>query len=433
MLGYPGKGPNIFVAKRGKKEEHKDTNRSDRSDQTPSERMYQMLCDNNTAKLLGLEDVIVEEVYDNETEIHVNIRLPRKEHICPVCGERTNSIHDYRRQTVRDIPAFGKKTFLHLLKRRYRCRKCDKRFAEINPFLPRYHQVTGRLITKIIDDFRKVRPAKQIAEENGVSVTSSLRYFGLVNYFCRSLPEVLSIDEFKGNAGGEKFQSILTDPKNKVILDILPNRKSVSLQQYFRKFKERDQVRVVVMDMNRAYLEVARTCFPNAVIVIDKYHVSRQAVWAFENVRKAEQKKFHADRRKYFKRSRSLLNKHPSQLTEEETDEVAVMLRSSRRLAKAYLLKNKFQEFMRSRSSDEARERLSDWSMLAHSYNIPEFDNCFRAVNNWSKYILNSFDCPYTNGYTEGCNNKTKVLKRVCYGVRNFERFRNRILHASAA
>ena len=34
--------------------------------------------------------------------------------------------------------------------------------------------------------------------------------------------------------------------------------------------------------------------------------------------------------------------------------------------------------------------------------------------------------------YTEGCNNKTKVLKRVCFGVRNFNRFRNRILHGAS-
>ena len=34
--------------------------------------------------------------------------------------------------------------------------------------------------------------------------------------------------------------------------------------------------------------------------------------------------------------------------------------------------------------------------------------------------------------YTEGCNNKTKVLKRVCFGVRNFNRFRNRILHCAS-
>lgn len=31
--------------------------------------------------------------------------------------------------------------------------------------------------------------------------------------------------------------------------------------------------------------------------------------------------------------------------------------------------------------------------------------------------------------FTEGCNNKIKVLKRNAYGYRNFKHFRNRILH----
>ena len=43
--------------------------------------------------------------------------------------------------------------------------------------------------------------------------------------------------------------------------------------------------------------------------------------------------------------------------------------------------------------------------------------------------ILNSFSVPLTNGFTEGCNNKIKVLKRNAYGYRNFDRFKSRILH----
>lgn len=34
-----------------------------------------------------------------------------------------------------------------------------------------------------------------------------------------------------------------------------------------------------------------------------------------------------------------------------------------------------------------------------------------------------------SNGFIEGSNNKIKVLKRISYDVRNFERFRNRILY----
>lgn len=392
-----------------------------------------MLCKDNTSKLLGIEDVNVKKVWEQSNCRHISIELPRRKHRCPMCGRETDIIHDYREQQVKDVPGYGLKTILHIRKRRYRCTDCGKRFPEENSFLPRYQQATSRLAAKIIDDFRQLRPAKQIAAENGVSVTTALRYFELVSYHCKSLPEVLSIDEFKGNAGGEKYQSILTDPKHKRILDILPNRKSDDLKAYFNQFSTKDSVKVVVMDMNRAYLEVARTCFPKAVVVIDKYHVVRQAVWAFENVRKTEQRKFSDERRKYFKRSRSLLMKHPSRLSDEQTDAVSIMLLASKRLREAYNLKNKFQAFMWSKSSAEGRARLSEWVLLAELADFPEFKACLTAVHNWDKYILNAFDFPYTNGYTEGCNNKTKVLKRVCFGVRNFPRFRSRILHCASA
>ena len=63
---------------------------------------------------------------------------------------------------------------------------------------------------------------------------------------------------------------------------------------------------------------------------------------------------------------------------------------------------------------------------------VKEFDACTKAVHNWSDEILNSFDCVYTNGFTEGCNNKIKVIKRVSFGVSNFDYFRNRILHCAS-
>ena len=37
-------------------------------------------------------------------------------------------------------------------------------------------------------------------------------------------------------------------------------------------------------------------------------------------------------------------------------------------------------------------------------------------------------DVPWSNGFIEGCNNKTKVLKRICFGMRSFYNFRKRIL-----
>ena len=52
--------------------------------------------DNDSAKLLNMEDVIVQKVENVGNELHVYIMLPRKTHKCPCCGSETNRVHDYR-------------------------------------------------------------------------------------------------------------------------------------------------------------------------------------------------------------------------------------------------------------------------------------------------------------------------------------------------
>ena len=65
------------------------------------------------------------------------------------------------------------------------------------------------------------------------------------------------------------------------------------------------------------------------------------------------------------------------------------------------------------------------------SMDLPEYQACVTAYRNWFQEILNSMDVPWSNGFIEGCNNKTKAFKRVCFGMRNFRNFRNRILFCS--
>ena len=70
-----------------------------------------MLYEDNSAKLLGLEEVIIKKVWEEETEKHIEIELPRRLHVCPDCGAETGKIHDYRMQSVKDIassPAWRK-------------------------------------------------------------------------------------------------------------------------------------------------------------------------------------------------------------------------------------------------------------------------------------------------------------------------------------
>ena len=69
-----------------------------------------------------------------------------------------------------------------------------------------------------------------------------------------------------------------------------------------------------------------------------------------------------------------------------------------------------------------------------HNKNIIYFCLCQLFFRDWckEKFIVdrNLVFIKETNGFTEGVgNNKILILKRCVYGFRNFERFRNRILH----
>ena len=147
-----------------------------------------------------------------------------------------------------------------------------------------------------------------------------------------------------------------------------------------------------------------------------------------ERVRKTEQTKLSKRLRKYFKKSRSLLSKSIEKLTEEEMNRLSLMFEIAPRLADAYRLKNEFLSVIRAKSSADRKQKLLDWLQSAEIMDLSEFYDCTKAYRNWFHEILNSMDVPWSNGFIEGCNNKTKVLKRVCFGMRSFPNFRKRIL-----
>ena len=115
--------------------------------------------------------------------------------------------------------------------------------------------------------------------------------------------------------------------------------------------RQKTEVKYFVCDMNPHFREVAKTCFPKAAVVANRYHVIRQAYLAMERVRKNEQNKLSERFRKYFKKSRYLLMKPMEKLSDEEMDNLSLMFEIAPRLADAYQLKNEFLKVIRSDSS----------------------------------------------------------------------------------
>lgn len=383
-------------------------------------------------KLLGLKDIFVSDVKECENSIFINILTTKKQAICPCCKGATSRVHDYRLQKVKDLPFRDKFVYLLLKKRRYLCTHCGKKFLEKYTFLPRYHRMTQRVYEHILRLLRTNYSMKSVANLCNVSVNTVSRVFDIVDYKLYKLPEVLAIDEFKGNAGNEKYQVILTNPKNRKVLDILPDRKKINLFDYFKQFNNRNSVKIVVMDMWESYYDVCKAMFPNAKIIIDKYHYIRQVYWALDRVRKRVQKGFMEHKRIYFKRSKKLLFAPYDRLNNDSKQALRIMLSQHFDLQEAWQLKELFSLFRKSDSYETARKNLRGFLLSAQECNIPEFKDCITALSNWSNPILNSFEHSYTNGFTEGINNKIKVLKRNAFGFRSFNRFRNRILHICA-
>ena len=382
-----------------------------------------------TAKVLDMEHMNFLNVEQTAAAVTITVEMQRRACSCPHCGALTDQVHDYRTQRIKDSPVQGKACIWLYRKRRYRCHCCGKRFYESNYLIPKWHRMTNRLALLTLQQMESKQSRKEIAQAMHVSPSTVGRWLHLSECGRPSkLPSVLSIDEFKGNTEYGKFQCILTAPKERRVLDILPTCRESDIYHYLSAFPNRKDVRYFVSDIKKEYIALSKKLFPNATIVIDRFHVVRYCTWALENVRKRVQKKLLPEQRRYFKRSRKLLLKHMADLKPESMDAVNRMLAFDRDLREAYLLKEKFYEFMASKDSTQAKERLRAFRMFAFAADLPEFSACLTMLQNWEPYILNAFDCPYSNGFTEGCNNTIKVIKRVAFGYRNFHNFRIRIL-----
>lgn len=99
------------------------------------------------------------------------------------------------------------------------------------------------------------------------------------------LPRAIAIDEFKGDAGGERFQTNVVDVENKEIIDILPDRKIETIKKYLRSC-DTSKVEMVVMDLSKSFKQAVRKVLGDPLIIADRFHFMRQVYWALDEVRR---------------------------------------------------------------------------------------------------------------------------------------------------
>ena len=150
-----------------------------------------------------------------------------------------------------------------------------------------------------------------------------------------------------------------------MIFDVLYSRKGTCLVDYFKSLDQykRMKVQYFSCDMNKTFIDLARIYFPNAKIVIDRYHFVRQVYWALENVRKRIQKRMLPSLRKYYKRSKSLITKRKAKLSNDNRVALEWMLEYSEDLRKAHFIKELFVDILDENSYSKQRTLFSECSV----------------------------------------------------------------------
>lgn len=103
----------------------------------------------------------------------------------------------------------------------------------------------------------------------------------------------IGIDEIAKHKGHQDFILIITDLKNKRVIDVLPDRKKETLEAYFKEWPEekRNLIETVAIDLWAPYRSAAESLLPKASIVADRFHVMQNLNKALDECRREEKKK----------------------------------------------------------------------------------------------------------------------------------------------
>lgn len=184
----------------------------------------------------------------------------------------------------------------------------------------------------------------------------------------------------------------------------------------------REQIEEVSVDMWGGFPKVIHTVFPKARVIIDRFHVMKAVNEDLNQVIKQNRQRF---KHLKIKHAKYLLLKNKSALNEEQEAQVEQILGCSRRLRKAYELKESFRDIYEShQTSEDARIEFKKWMTKAASL----YGDSIQTIKNHLDGICNYFINRTTSGVMEGINNKIKVIKRQAYGFTNFDNLRARLL-----
>ena len=442
---------------------------------------------NNIIEILDIKESGIKVLAVKETNFTRTVTIEKEltYHYCPVCGCRMYSKGIYTRHVNHPIMQDGLRLILEIKQRKWQCSNvaCKDFETDEFSFVDKHRRNTNLSDILIVEAFRNPQySAAQIARMHNVSDSHAIKTFArYVHLNRRQLPEAICIDEvYLHIQHGYKYALVIQDFVTGEAIDLVETRRKIKTEPYFLDIplKERQRVKYVISDMYKQYLDYTKLYFPNAVNIIDAFHVLQAINFEFlkyirrlirtidekdqaEHQRRVEE--FH--REIDFKHSKDylLLKKYYWMLLKNAKDlKVYTQPRLDKTLNRLMTTYDYFEWMFK---IDPDLDHLRDLKELYVDFNMkyagnpngakkvlpqviarykaspyPMYHKIAGMLEENFDAIINSFilveKCTgdkvrLSNGPIESLNRITKDLKRISRGFRNFEFVRQRFLFAT--
>ena len=362
---------------------------------------------------------------------------------CPHCNSKNIVKNGSRHRKIKYIPIQNYNIELELSVQRYICKDCKKTFSPSTNIVSDNSNISNNLKYTIALELKENLSLTSIAKRYNISITSVQRVmddcFSDFKVNKEHLPEAICIDEFKSVKNIDGAMSfIFANYQRKSIIDIVEDRRLYSLTEYFSRFslETRNNVKYVCMDMYAPYISLVNSIFPNAKIVIDKFHIVNLVNRAFNQTRisimnsikddslKRKLKLFWKSLLKYYPDlcrvnyycqsfKRKLSSKDKVDYLLEKIPELEISFNIYQDIIQTIKHNNfkRFEEIVKKYLT--SKEKISKKMIIA-----------LKTLKKYMKYIENMFESNITNGLIEGLNNKIKSIKRTAFGYSNFSNFK---------
>ncbi len=203
------------------------------------------------------DNKVQEKVFKKRKSLFYSATYTHKPEFCTVCGcvSQNNNIVKNGTKTSRITlcSVSGLPAYLNLRKQRFLCRECGSSFtADTSRIVEKHCHISKRLKNEIKSKISETVSETYIAKETNVSVHTVRRIIDdtarlLTIKPLHDLPEHLCFDEFKSVKSSDSNMSfIICDSTTHKLVDVVRDRKSYSLKQYFYRFEPKTRLKETI-------------------------------------------------------------------------------------------------------------------------------------------------------------------------------------------